>query len=254
MPPQTIHQERAWLLREKYAGNETPEFFIDLKRLEAGEPLAYIIGHIPFLDATIDLSHRPLIPRVETEYWVGEAIKLLMRRGLRPRRILDLFAGSGCIGIALAQAFPQTAISFGEHNPDLIAQIKKNITLNNIDATRVTVVETNVFSHITEVYDAIFANPPYIPLSHKETVVEKSVRAFEPAQALYGGEDGLQYIKSFIAEAPNHLITGGILFVEFNTDQKNAIESLAKQNAQYRTVEFIKDQYELWRTAILVKS
>ncbi|MHB8652053.1 MAG: peptide chain release factor N(5)-glutamine methyltransferase [Minisyncoccota bacterium] len=252
--PQASRQERTWLLTEKYAGNETEDFVADVARLTAGEPLAYVIGHIPFLNVTIDLSHRPLIPRTETEHWVGEAIRKCMRRGLWPRRILDLFSGSGCIGIALARAFPDAQVDLGEYDTDLLAQIEKNIILNNIDARRTRIIQTDVFSHITDTYDYIFANPPYIPLYHKYKTVEQSVRVFEPEMALYGGEDGLKYIKKLITKAPDHLALGGTLFVEFDTQQKESLETLTQHDPRWSTVHFVKDQYGTWRVATLIRA
>lgn len=247
-------KERAWLLAEKYAEKETPEFFVDLKRLAKGEPLAYVIGHIPFLGATIDLSYHPLIPRTETEYWVKEAMNIT--RVEHPDgnfTALDLFAGSGCIGVALLLEFPTARVDFGEHDKNLLAQIEKNITLNKIKAPRARIIETDVFSNTTDIYDYIFANPPYIPLSHKETIVEESVRAFEPEQALYGGDDGLFYIQKLLNETSKHLSAGGKLFMEFDTEQKDAIEQLIRNNPSWNTVDFMKDQYGLWRTAILTR-
>ena len=69
-----MHRDEEWLLNEKYQGERTDEFFADCERLKSGEPLAYIIGHVPFLDATIHLDSKPLIPRTETEYWVKAVI------------------------------------------------------------------------------------------------------------------------------------------------------------------------------------
>ena len=69
-----MNPEVDWLLNEKYHGEKTSAFFTDCVRLETGEPLAYVIGHIPFLDCTIYLDSRPLIPRVETEFWVEKLI------------------------------------------------------------------------------------------------------------------------------------------------------------------------------------
>ncbi len=101
-------QDEVWLLREKYQGVKTDAFFEDCARLKNGEPLAYIIGSIPFLNTTIFLDAHPLIPRPETEFWVEKAIAHMNVRA--PLRILDLCAGSGCIGVAVLTARKETRV------------------------------------------------------------------------------------------------------------------------------------------------
>ena len=156
-------KETRWLLNEKYSGIKTPEFFADLERLERGEPLAYIIGWVDFLGCRIDLSARPLIPRPETEFWVEKAILNIQRdyhvssgRSIHgslkkntptQKRVLDLFAGSGCIGISLLKHLPHAIVDFGEKDPRMCEQIKKNIAQNNIDPTRARIIQTDVFSN-----------------------------------------------------------------------------------------------------------
>jgi release factor glutamine methyltransferase len=92
------------LLQDKYNGIQTPEFETDVKRLESGEPLAYVIGWQPFCGTKIFLDSHPLIPRPETEYLVNKIITELSDK--QNLKILDLCAGSGCIGVALLQALP----------------------------------------------------------------------------------------------------------------------------------------------------
>lgn len=91
------------IVEEKYSGALTIKIWRDTKRLLRGEPLDYIIGHIHFGGALIDLSCRPLIPRRGTENWARKAIEDIKERNNtgEPMRCLDIFAGSGCIGIAI---------------------------------------------------------------------------------------------------------------------------------------------------------
>lgn len=253
MPHEVTPRERAWLLQEKYAGVETPKFENDLLRLTAGEPLAYVIGHVPFLSATIDLTHKPLIPRVETEHWVAEAITELRTHGRVPKTILDLFSGSGCIGVAFAQAFPDASVHFAEYDAALIPEIEENIRHNITDPARTKVFQSDVFSNVHDRYDVITANPPYIPESRKNSL-DASVTDFEPHQALFGGEDGLAFIRPLIAEAPKFLNPGGSLFIEFDSAQKDVIEDLAHTSGAWREIRFIRDQYDAWRAVELVHS
>lgn len=184
-------QEVAWLLQEKYNGEKTTGFFADCKALALGEPLAYLIGQAPFLDCTIDLTGRPLIPRVETEFWVEQAIatikesqsnqpdlfmgeetdrsSLVQSRlssggvgwgeegatesGLidrsHPLQILDLCAGSGCIGVAVARAVPEARVDFGEIDRRLIKTIQKNINKNVDNPKRCRVFHSNLFTNLS---------------------------------------------------------------------------------------------------------
>ncbi|MEX2008271.1 MAG: RsmD family RNA methyltransferase, partial [Candidatus Spechtbacterales bacterium] len=125
-------RERSWLLAEKYHGEETPDFFADVERLKEGEPLAYVIGTVPFLGCTIDLSYRPFIPRPETEWWLEKALTVIKERtpNATSLRLLDVFSGSGAIGVAAARHLPGAHVDFSEQDPRLVKQIKKNIALN----------------------------------------------------------------------------------------------------------------------------
>ena len=167
-------QEEAWLLSEKYGGEKsdlsacdlTPAqaeaFFADCARLAAGEPLGYVIGFVPFLDCKIWLDSKPLIPRPETEYWTEKAIQEIKRVTPTASRILDLCAGSGAIGIAVAKAVGEADVTFGEIDKAHLATIGKNLTENHIDCTRYKVFQSDLFKNIDGQFDYILTNPPYI--------------------------------------------------------------------------------------------
>jgi len=153
-----------WLLHDKYNGIKTSEFFKDIERLKNGEPIDYIIGFTPFLGCHIDVSQRPLIPRPETEYWVEKAIEEMNRsapdvssmhrdtqlpHSKSSLRCLDLFAGSGCIGIAILNHLPHIQVDFGEKYKKFISQIKKNIAQNNAQPFRAQAIQTDYFSTTT---------------------------------------------------------------------------------------------------------
>ncbi|MBI4175159.1 class I SAM-dependent methyltransferase, partial [Candidatus Berkelbacteria bacterium] len=183
-PPRTVtDRDQRWLLRDKYHGRgvSPTDRMIDRARLEDGEPLAYVIGWVPFLGQHIDLSARPLIPRLETEWWVAHVLAQFIARE-KPLKILDLFAGSGCIGLGAASRLPTAQIHFGEIDRQLLAQIQQNWELNSL-TNRHHIIETDVFSAITEQYDGIFANPPYCPPERWETL-DQSVTSWEPKESI----------------------------------------------------------------------
>ncbi len=183
---------------------ETLDRWLDL-HVNKYEPLQYLIGSTPFNDVEILCEPPILIPRPETEEWVINLIELLnpltkQVAPAQPFKILDLCAGSGCIAIALAKAFPMFQIVATDINPQAIDLIKKNIEQNKIH--NVTIYKADLFDGIpkTELFDLIVSNPPYI--SEKDWQgLDPSVKNWEDKAALTGGPDGLAIIKRIIEEA-----------------------------------------------------
>jgi len=245
------HQkERGWLLREKYNGIETPEFFDDLKRVEEGEPVDYVIGFSDFLGAKIDLGMKPLIPRVDTEHWVEKAIEEIKKSEKKTPKILDIFSGSGCIGIAVLKKIREANVDFTEKDPILVEQIKKNLDINKISFEQADIFESDVFQNVpAKKYDYIFANPPYIA-EERKWQVGSSVLDHEPHLALFADDDGLFFIKKLLAEAPGFLVPGGKIWIEFDSWQKEKIEKILP-DYEYSDFEFQKDQFEKWRAVAI---
>lgn len=239
-------QDEFLLARDKYDGDANKVTEEDKERLAAGEPLAYIIGWIPFLGLHIDLSSRPLIPRPETEWWTEQLIAHLRERFVdSPFRFLDLCAGSGAIGLSILKAFPNAHISFGELAPEHCEQIQKNIELNGLDTTRTDIRASDLFAAFEdETWDIIATNPPYIP-ADRESELDASVTNFEPSEALFAGVDGLDLIRHIMQEAPAHLHsdTGtSELWLEADIANIEASQMLAREaGADQSTIR--TDQY-----------
>lgn len=234
-------KEINWLIEEKYKKGITKEFEKDIERLKKGEPIDYVIGFSYFLNCKIDLSYKPLIPRPETEFWTEKAIKDI---GEKRSVCLDLFSGSGAIGIAILKNTKNTKVDFAEADRNLLKQINLNLKINKISKERYSVFYSDVFSKVKRKYDYIFANPPYIPKIRKNKV-QKSVIDFEPEKALFGGEDGLRYIKIFLEDIDKYLKKEGKVYLEFDSSKKKELKKIAKG------AEFYKDQYERWRFLIM---
>jgi len=232
--------DETWLLREKYDGGKTEGFFADCNRLELGEPLAYLIGSVPFLNTTIYLDSHPLIPRTETEYWVEKIIIHLQTLTNTSIRVLDLCAGSGCIGVAVLKAIPSTIVNFVEIDDSHHSTIRKNIEKNGINPIRTHLCGGSLFEKVRGTYDCILANPPYIDITLNR--VDADVVAYEPALALYGGKDGVAFLTDIIAQASTFLTPTGILVLEHEPEHVAYIHTIATQHGFVTTT--FPDQYE----------
>jgi release factor glutamine methyltransferase len=210
-------------------------------------PIQYKRGYINFAKCKIDLSMRPMIPREETEFWVGKVMKNVRNAGnVGNVKMLDVFAGSGCIGISILKYIKNSQAVFAEIDKNLIEQIKINLKVNNINRGRYKVIQSDIFTSLKDQrYDYIFANPPYISSKNKH-LVQDSVYNHEPHLALFGGEDGLLYIRKFLKDARKYLKPNGNIYMEFDCLQKLELEKLLKE-LKYKNFKIHKDQFKNWR-------
>jgi len=221
-------QDETWLLSEKYDGEKCEAFFADCDRLKNGEPLAYVIGSIPFVHTKIYLDSHPLIPRAETEFWVEKIISEMRNtidQGKASINVLDLCAGSGCIGVAVLKDVRVARVDFVEIDAGHHPTIQKNIFKNMIDAHQTCILGGDLFEHVSGHYDYILTNPPYIDPAHDRA--EESVKRHEPKNALYGGVSGTEIIFRIIDQGPNYLTDGGVLVIEHEPEQSMLIQEYA---------------------------
>ncbi len=238
------NQKIRWVVNEKYQGRTNKVTKSDITRLKSGEPVDYVIGFSDFLGSKIDLSLRPLIPRPETEFWVEKAIED-MKKTASPKKCLDIFSGSGCIGIAVLKNAPGTTMDFVDYEKSMVNQIELNSKINKINKSRRKIIQSHIFENVDQTYDFIFANPPYIATT-KKSKIEKSVLHYEPHSALFGGRSGLYYIEKFFKSAKNHLNKYGKIYMEFGSDQKTSVTKIVEECGLSKT-EFYKDQFGKWR-------
>lgn len=228
------------------------------------EPVEYKKGYTNFAGCKIDLSMEPLIPRKETEFWAKKTIQKIksQKSEIKNPTILDIFAGSGCIGIAILKHIKNSRVVFAEIDKKLIKQIKLNLELNKIDSKRYKVIQSDIFKQLASQkagFDYIFANPPYISLKNKH-LIQRSVLNFEPHKALFGGNDGLFFIRRFLKQARSYLkkerlpaaclpvgMGGrGKIYMEFDHLQKTGLERLLKK-LNYTNYKIYKDQLKKYR-------
>jgi release factor glutamine methyltransferase len=199
-----------------------------------------------FLNCKIDTSKGVFIPRPETEFWTKKAIKEIQNYITLYRsnelKILDIFAGSGCIGIAVLKNIRKSHVDFVDIDKKAIEQIKINLRLNKISQKRYRIIKSNVFERIKGRYNFIFANPPYVA-KERLNEVQESVKKLEPKISWYGGRGGLKYIKGFLKGAKNHLKENGIIFMEIDPLQREEVGEILKKEG-YKKFKFYKDQFK----------
>ena len=211
-------------------------------------PIEYERGYTKFLNCKIDLRNRVFIPRIETEFWVARAIKTIRTSNIEHRtlKVLDIFAGSGCIGISILKNVKNLLVDFADIDKKAIEQIKINLKLNKIPSQRYRIYQSNLFEKIkNKNYNYIFANPPYVA---KERIkdVQLSVLKYEPKTSFLAGKKGFFYIKKFLKEAKRFMKPGGIIYLEIDPQQKDEIKKIFKKEG-YNKFKFSRDQFKKHR-------
>ena len=211
-----------------------------VERRITGEPVAYITGQWEFYGVPLEITRDSLIPRADTEVLVKAAITLFEGRNGTPR-ILDLCAGSGCVGVAMGVHMPGARIVMVDNSRRALSLCRRNISKNNLDI-RVMCVEADVTETpplLLGDFDLITCNAPYIPTAELETL-DSSVKDYEPVQALDGGEDGLDIIRPVIRLWKSVLRDKGVLMLEVGEGQAPTVGQLLEQ-AGFEAVTFFKD-------------
>lgn len=215
----------------------------DRKEKRSALPDEYRQGFAMFCGCKIDLSQRVLIPRPETEFMVRCAIRDSALSDCRHPAVLDIFSGSGCIGVAIARNIPNARVDFSDIDPRARRQIEINLGINNIGSGQYRIFNSDIFKSIPQDarYDIILANPPYIdPTRINE--IQKSVIEYEPHHALFGGRKGLEIIERFLCDAGKFLNPSGLIYMEFDPQQAAAVERIL-DDGNYRRYDFNKDQF-----------
>jgi len=204
---------------------------------------------IKFLNCKIDLSKKVFGPRIETEYWLEKAMKEIKGKNLN---VLDIFSGSGCIGIAVLKNVGSSRVDFIDVDENALDEIKINLKNNEIPSKRYRIIKSDLFENLKgEKYDIIFANPPYVA-ERRMGEVDKDVLEQEPRIALFSGKEGLNHIDKFLKKAKNHLAKDGLIYFEFDPKQKGAIREILEREG-YHSFQFRKDQFGKYRWIKIAK-
>ena len=236
-----LHTRKKYLLTIE----EQCKFNRHIDKLKKSMPLAYVLGSQPFYKYQFIVSPQVLIPRSETEIIIEEVIKTGERVFAEKQsvKILDLGAGSGCIGLSIAAEKPEWFVCLSDFKKEITNVIHQNKINLNVKNCIITVVDwLTAFSQ--DSFDIIVTNPPYIDESSNK--IEKAVKKFEPGHALYADECGLSYIKRIITSSKKSLKNNGYLFIENGYDQSQEIKKFLVKN-DFKDIEVLLDYNNICR-------
>lgn len=208
------------------------EYEIAVQKRAEHIPLQYIIGEQEFMGLRFKVNSNVLIPRQDTETLVEQVLKIV-KPGMK---VLDLCTGSGCVLISVLKNAPELTGMGSDISKTALLVAKENAKMHEVDAEW---VRSDLFDNITETFDVIMANPPYIPTGEILSLMPE-VRDFEPENALDGGADGLDFYRKIAGQVKDYLNPGGYVYMEIGYDQGEAVSELMR-NAGFTEVEVIKD-------------
>ena len=185
-------------------------------------PIQYVIGNVNFYGNTFVVNKNVLIPRFETEELVENTIKIIQDNFNYPVNIIDLGCGSGCIGLSLKKKLDKCNVTLLDISPKALEVAKENANVLNCD---VSFIESDMWDNVTDKYDVIICNPPYI---RNDEEIEKIVYDNEPHLALFGGIDGLDLYRKIRKDILNHVKDRFLIAFEIGDLQKDDVISLFK--------------------------
>lgn len=220
-----------------------------LAQRAAGRPLQYILGNWEFLTLTLKVGEGVLIPRPDTECLCEEVARRLA--GVSAPRLLDLCAGSGCVGLGIASLIPGTAVTAVELSDGALPYLRENVA--RYPELHVTVRQGDVlvdFDEYGDGWDAIVSNPPYIPTVDLLGLMREVQH--EPKMALDGDTDGLKFYRVIADKWTKHLRPGGLCAVEVGFDQATAVMDLFRA-AGLKEVTTVTDYGGVQRVVLGIK-
>lgn len=188
------------------------------QRIEQRTPLPYLLGEAFFAGYPFEVDERVLIPRSPIAELVEDAFAAWFPQW-SPTRVLDLCAGSGCIGIATALYLPTAEVDLVDISPEALAVAKANIVHHDV-GKRVRAVTSDLFAGVAgQRYDIIVSNPPYVDARNLAGMPAEF--GHEPSLALAAGDDGLDIVRRMLREAREHLTDDGVLIVEVGNSARH---------------------------------
>lgn len=235
-----------FILHQNQAITEKDQMLLEqiMAQLTAHRSPQYITGKAYFRDLELSVDERVLIPRPETEELVDLVLKENSRADLR---VLDIGTGSGAIAISLKAARPNWQVTASDISADALQLAKENVLKNQVE---LTLIQSDVFSQITERFDMIISNPPYIAYDDEDEV-GINVLASEPHLALFADESGFAIYRQIIENASEHLTEIGKLYFEIGYKQGEGLRALLSKHFPAKRVRVIKDMFGKDRMVVM---
>ena len=211
------------------------KYKVEVEAISNNKPIQYALGHINFYGQNFYINENVLIPRFETEELVEKAISKAKKLFNYPVDIIDLGTGSGVIGLTLEQKLDTNKVDLIDISEEALQVAQENIKRLN---SKAKTIKSDMLSSITEKYDIIISNPPYIKDNEE---IEDIVKDNEPHIALYAGVDGLDYYRKIISSLKDHLKDKTLIAFEIGCDQSQDIKELLEKEIENIEVEIIKD-------------
>ena len=229
-----LGRDRAWLYAhpeyELNAG-EAATYVELIERRAEGVPTQYLTGRQEFWGLEFEVGPGVLIPRPETEHVIEIALSRLEVRRAHPLRVADVGTGSGCLAIALASELPQAEVVATDISAVALDYARRNAARHGL-SRRIRFCEANVLpsfmgaaGQASSAFDLLVSNPPYVGRKDAPQL-PREVRDYEPAEALFAGDQGLDFYPHLVHEAAGALCPGGILVVEIGYNGANFVRSL----------------------------
>jgi release factor glutamine methyltransferase len=235
-----LNCDRAYLYahgERPLVGDELLSYDEALAERARGVPAQYITGHQEFWGMDLVVTPAVLIPRPETEHVIETVLELAKTSPQTPKnlRIVDVGTGSGCIALALAGELPNAEIHATDISGAALEIARANASRHQLDA-RIDFHETDLLAGLSGQFDFVVSNPPYVGEWEAETV-EAQVRKFEPKQAVFGGQTGLEIIRDLIPQAHRALKPGGWLVLEIGHSSYEQVREALKEWQEVRATK-----------------
>ena len=217
---------------------EDEEVFVKgiFQQLAAHKPAQYIIENADFYGMQLKVDERVLIPRPETE----ELVELILAENPETNlSVLDIGTGSGAIALALAKNRPDWSVTAADISQDALDIASENAKNQNL---QIFLKKSDCFTEISEKYDIIVSNPPYIS-REDESEVGLNVFHSEPHLALFADEDGLAIYRRIAEDAKDYLKDGGKIYLEIGYKQGQSVPELFRKHLPEKRVRTLKDQF-----------